>query len=156
MGDIISFVEKAHQEIDLKETEKLEEKLRKNKFDFDDFLNQIKQIKKMGSVNSLISMIPGANKAMKNAEVDEKVFVRIEAIILSMTKNERGNPNILNGLRRRRIAEGSGTSIQEVNRLLKQFEDMRKMMKGFSSGKMKNLLKGMKMPPGMMNGMKFN
>lgn len=156
MGDIVSFVEKAHQEIDLKETEKLEEKLRKNKFDFDDFLNQIKQIKKMGSVNSLLSMIPGANKAMKNAEIDEKVFVRIEAIILSMTKNERGNPNILNGMRRRRIADGSGTSIQEVNKLLKQFEEMRKMMKGFSSGKMRNLLKGMKVPPGMMNGMKFN
>ncbi|MCU0373455.1 MAG: signal recognition particle protein [Ignavibacteria bacterium] len=156
MGDIVSFVEKAHQEIDVKESEKLEEKLRKNKFDFNDFLNQIKQIKKMGSINSLISMIPGANKAMKNSEVDEKVFVRIEAIILSMTKKERENPNVLNGMRRRRIAEGSGTSIQEVNRLLKQFDDMKKMMKGFSSGKMKNLLKGMKLPPGMPNDLKFN
>jgi len=156
MGDIVSFVEKAHQEIDVKESEKLEEKLRKNKFDFNDFLNQIKQIKKMGSINSLISMIPGANKAMKNSEVDEKVFVRIEAIILSMTKIERENPNILNGMRRRRIAEGSGTSIQEVNRLLKQFDEMRKMMKGFSSGKMKNLLKGMKLPPGMPGDLKFN
>lgn len=156
MGDIVSFVEKAHQEIDVKESEKLEDKLRKNKFDFNDFLNQIKQIKKMGSINSLISMIPGANKAMKNSEVDEKVFVRIEAIILSMTKKERENPNVLNGMRRRRIAEGSGTSIQEVNRLLKQFDDMKKMMKGFSSGKMKNLLKGMKLPPGMPNGLKFN
>jgi signal recognition particle subunit SRP54 len=156
MGDIVSFVEKAHQEIDIKESEKLEDKLRKNKFDFNDFLNQIKQIKKMGSINSLLSMIPGASKAMKNSEVDEKVFVRIEAIILSMTNKERDNPNILNGMRRRRIAEGSGTSIQEVNRLLKQFDDMKKMMKGFSSGKMKSLLKGMKLPPGMPNDLKFN
>jgi len=154
MGDIVSFVEKAQQEIDLGESAKLEEKLRKNKFDYNDFLAQIKQVKKMGSVQSLVSMIPGVNKALKDKEVDEKVFVKIEAIILSMTLKERENPHILNGMRRRRIADGSGSSIQEVNRLIKQFEEMKKMMKGFTSGKMKNLLKGMKLPPGMMNELK--
>ncbi|HWQ82075.1 MAG TPA: signal recognition particle protein [Ignavibacteria bacterium] len=155
MGDIVSFVEKAQQEIDLSESAKLEEKLRKNKFDFNDFLNQIKQVKKMGSIQNLVSMIPGASKALKDKEVDEKAFVRIEAIILSMTARERENPNVLNGMRRRRIADGSGTSIQEVNRLIKQFEDMKKMMKNFSTGKMKNLLKGMKLPPGVMNDFKL-
>jgi signal recognition particle subunit SRP54 len=155
MGDIVSFVEKAQQELDLTESSKLEEKLRRNKFDFNDFLSQIKQVKKMGSIQNLVSMIPGAAKALKDKEVDEKAFVRIEAIILSMTAVERETPNVLNGMRRRRIADGSGTSIQEVNRLIKQFEDMKKMMKGFSSGKMKNLLKGMKLPPGVMNDFKI-
>lgn len=154
MGDIVSFVEKAQQEIDLGESAKLEEKLRRNKFDYNDFLAQIKQVKKMGSVQNLVSMIPGVNKALKDKEVDEKVFIKIEAIILSMTLKERENPHILNGMRRRRIADGSGSSIQEVNRLIKQFEEMKKMMKGFTSGKMKNLLKGMKLPPGMMNELK--
>ncbi|MEI7485288.1 MAG: signal recognition particle protein [Ignavibacteriota bacterium] len=153
MGDIISFVEKAQQEIDLTESAKLEEKLRKNKFDFNDFLSQIKQVKKMGSIGGLISMIPGASKALKDKEIDEKVFNKIEAVILSMTYEERENPNVLNGTRRRRIADGSGSSIQEVNRLIKQFDDMRKMMKGFSSGKMKNMLKGMKLPPDIMKSM---
>ncbi|MCX6158396.1 MAG: signal recognition particle protein [Ignavibacteriae bacterium] len=153
MGDIISFVEKAQQEIDLTESAKLEEKLRKNKFDFNDFLSQIKQVKKMGSIGGLISMIPGASKALKDKEIDEKVFNKIESVILSMTYEERENPNVLNGTRRRRIADGSGSSIQEVNRLIKQFDDMRKMMKGFSSGKMKNMLKGMKLPPDVMKSM---
>lgn len=156
MGDIVSFVEKAHQEIDISESAKLEEKLRRNKFDFNDFLSQIKQVKKMGSIGGLISMIPGANKALKDKEIDEKVFHRIEAIILSMTLKERENPQILNGMRRRRIANGSGSSIQEVNRLIKQFEDMKKMMRNFSGGKMKNLLKGMKLPPDMMNKLNIN
>ena len=156
MGDIVSFVEKAHQEIDLSESAKLEEKLRKNKFDFNDFLSQIKQVKKMGSIGGLISMIPGASKALKDKEIDEKIFHRIEAIILSMTFKERENPQILNGMRRRRIANGSGSTIQEVNRLIKQFEDMKKMMKNFSGGKMKNLMKGMKISPEMMNKMNIN
>lgn len=156
MGDIVSFVEKAHQEIDISESAKLEEKLRRNKFDFNDFLSQIKQVKKMGSIGGLISMIPGASKALKDKEIDEKVFHKIEAIILSMTFKERENPQILNGMRRRRIANGSGSTIQEVNRLIKQFEDMKKMMKSFSGGKMKNLLKGMKLPPDVMNKLNVN
>lgn len=153
-GDIISFVEKAQSEFDMSETAKLEEKLRKNKFDFDDFLSQIKQVKKMGSISSLVSMLPGASAALKGKEIDEKIFVRLEAIILSMTKKERANPDILNGTRRRRIADGSGTSIQEVNKLIKQFDDMRKMMRGFNKGKMRNLMKNLNLNPGMMNQFK--
>jgi len=154
MGDIVSFVEKAQTEFDMSETAKLEEKLRKNKFDFDDFLSQIKQVKKMGSISSLVSMLPGASAALKGREIDEKIFVRLEAIILSMTKKERANPDILNGTRRRRIADGSGTSIQEVNKLIKQFDDMRKMMRGFNKGKMRNLMKNLNLNPGMMNQFK--
>lgn len=154
MGDIVSFVEKAQTEFDLSETSKLEEKFRKNKFDFDDFLSQIKQVKKMGSISSLISMLPGASNALKGKEIDEKIFVRLEAIILSMTKKERANPDILNGTRRRRIADGSGTSIQDVNKLIKQFDDMRKMMKGFNKGKLKHLMKNMNLPSGLMGQFK--
>ncbi|TRZ65841.1 signal recognition particle protein [bacterium] len=150
-GDIISFVEKAHEEFDIAESSKLEEKLRKNKFDFNDFLAQISQVKKMGSLSSILSMIPGASNALKGKEVDEKVFTRVEAIILSMTKTERENPDIINGTRRRRIANGSGTSIQEVNRIIKQFDDMRKMMRGFNKGKMRNMMKNMKLPSNLMN-----
>lgn len=131
-GDVISLVEKAQQNFDDLETEKLEEKLRKNKFDFDDFLKQIKVIKKMGSLSSLLGMIPGLNAQIKNAQIDDKALVRVEAIINSMTRSERGNPKILNGSRRKRIARGSGTSVQDVNRLLKQFGDMKKMMSRFS------------------------
>ncbi len=131
-GDVISLVEKAQQSFDDNEAEHLEEKLRKNQFDFDDFLKQIKVIKKMGSLSSLIGMIPGLNTQIKNTPVDDKALVRVEAIINSMTYSERGNPKILNGSRRKRIARGSGTSIQDVNKLLKQFEEMKKMMKRFS------------------------
>lgn len=152
-GDIISFVEKAQQEFDLKESEKLEDKLKKNKFDFEDFLAQIRQIKKMGSLNSLLSMIPGVGNAMKGKEIDEKIFLRTEAIILSMTKKERENPNILNGMRRRRIANGSGTTIQEVNRIIKQFDEMQKMIRGFNKGKMKNMMKNMNIPNNFLNQM---
>lgn len=127
-GDVISLVEKAQQHFDEKEAERLEEKLRKNKFDFDDFLSQIKMIKKMGSLSSLLGMIPGLNKAIKNQDVDENALVRVEAMINSMTKAERKNPKILNGSRRKRISKGSGTSIQDVNRLIKQFAEMQKMM----------------------------
>ena len=148
-GDIVSLVEKAQGEFDEVEAQKLEEKLKKNKFDFNDFLAQIKQIKKMGSVSSLASMIPGVGNALKGKEVDEKVFTRVEAVILSMTEQEREKPNLLNGSRRRRIANGSGNSIQEVNRIIKQFTDMQKMMKKFSGGKMKNLMRQMNIPGGL-------
>jgi signal recognition particle subunit SRP54 len=131
-GDVISLVEKAQQSFDDKEAERLEEKFRKNQFDFDDFLKQIKVIKKMGSLSSLLGMIPGVSAQIKNAQIDDKALVKVEAIINSMTVKERGNPKILNGSRRKRIARGSGTSIQDVNKLLKQFEEMKKMMKNFS------------------------
>jgi signal recognition particle subunit SRP54 len=153
-GDIISLVEKAQVEFDTDEAQKLEEKLKKNRFDFNDFLSQIKQIKKMGSVSSLAAMIPGVGNALKGKEIDEKVFTRVEAVILSMTMDEREKPNLLNGSRRRRIADGSGNSIQEVNRIIKQFNDMQKMMKKFNSGKMKNMLKQMNMPGNFANQFK--
>ena len=145
-GDVISLVEKAQASFDDFETEKLEEKLRKNKFDFDDFLKQIKVIKKMGSLSSLLGMIPGLSSQMKNAPVDDKALVKVEAIINSMTKEERGTPKVLNGNRRKRIARGSGTSIQDVNRLVKQFGEMQRMMSNFSK-------KGM---PSSMRNFKFN
>jgi len=131
-GDVISLVEKAQQSFDDNEAEQLQEKLKKNQFDFDDFLKQIKVIKKMGSLSSLLGMIPGLSSQIKNSQVDDKALVRVEAIINSMTFFERGNPKILNGSRRKRIARGSGTSVQDVNRLLKQFDEMKRMMKNFS------------------------
>lgn len=139
-GDVISLVEKAQAHFDELEADKLEEKLRKNKFDFEDFLKQIKLIKKMGSLSSLIGMIPGINPAIKNANVDEKAFVRIEAIINSMTPEERRTPKVLNGNRRKRIARGSGTSIQDVNKLIKQFGEMQKMMSRFAQKGFQNAL----------------
>jgi signal recognition particle subunit SRP54 len=131
-GDVISLVEKAQQSFDEIEAEKLEEKFRKNKFDFDDFLKQIKAIKKMGSLSSLLGMIPGLGAQIKNAKIDDNALVRVEAIINSMTLQERSTPKVLNGSRRKRIAKGSGTSIQDVNRLVKQFGEMQKMMSRFS------------------------
>lgn len=132
-GDVISLVEKAQMQIDEKEAEDLEKKFLSNKFDFDDFLKQIKMIKKMGSLKSLLAMIPGVNSAVKNAEIDDKQIVKVESIIQSMTKHERTNPKVLNGSRRKRIARGSGNTIQDVNRLIKQFEEMQRMVKMFSS-----------------------
>lgn len=129
MGDIVSLVEKAQQQFDEKEARALEEKIRKNKFNFNDFLKQIEQIKKMGNIKDLASMIPGVGKAIKDIDIDDNAFKSIEAIIHSMTEQERINPEIINGSRRQRIAKGSGTSMQEVNRLLKQFETTRSMMK---------------------------
>ena len=131
-GDVISLVEKAQQSFDDNEAERLEEKLRKNQFDFDDFLKQIKAIKNMGSLSSLLGMIPGISSQMKNARIDDNAFVKVEAVINSMTNQERQNPKILNGNRRKRIARGSGTSIQDVNKLIKQFNEMKKMMSRFS------------------------
>lgn len=128
-GDVVSLVEKAQEVFDEKDSARLEEKLQKNKFDFEDFRDQIKMIKKMGSLSSIMAMVPGLNPAMmKDAKIDDKALVRIEAIIGSMTKEERKTPKVLNGSRRKRIAIGSGTSIQEVNRLIKQFQEMQTMI----------------------------
>jgi signal recognition particle subunit SRP54 len=132
MGDIVTLVERAQEQYDAEEAKKLQKKIAKNQFDFDDFFNQIQQIKKMGNIKELASMIPGMGKVMKDIDIDDNAFKSIEAIINSMTPKERKNPEILNGSRRKRIAEGSGTSIQEVNRLIKQFEDAKKAMKMFS------------------------
>ena len=142
MGDILELANRAMEVYDQKEAEKLAEKLKKNKFDFEDFMNQIQQIKKMGNLKDLASMIPGVGKAIKDIDIDDNAFKGIEAIINSMTPYERHNPDIIKGSRRQRIAKGSGTSLQDVNRLLKQFEDTRKMMQMASN--MKNPMKMMK------------
>lgn len=155
MGDIVSFVEKAQGEFDLSQSSKLEEKLRKNKFDYNDFLSYLNQIKKMGSLSGLVSLIPGAGKMLKNQEIDDKVLVKIESVIQSMTNKERENPHIINGMRRRRIADGSGNTIQHVNRVIKQFEDMQKMIKQFSRDQGRGLMKRMKIPAGMMKDFKI-
>lgn len=135
MGDIVSLVEKAQEQFDAEEAKKLQKKLSKNQFNFNDFLKQIQQIKKMGNIKDLASMIPGVGKAIKDIDIDDNAFKGIEAIIQSMTAKERSNPDIINSSRRQRIARGSGTSIQEINRLLKQFEQTRKMMKAASAFK---------------------
>jgi len=135
MGDIVSLVEKAQEQYDQEEARKLQKKIAKNQFDFDDFKSQIQQIKKMGNIKDLASMIPGMGKAMKDLDVDDDAFKGLEAIINSMTPVERSNPALLNGSRRKRIADGSGTTVQEVNRLVKQFDETRKMMKMMTSGK---------------------
>jgi signal recognition particle subunit SRP54 len=133
-GDIISLVEKAQEQYNPDDAEELEKRLRENKFDFEDFLKQIKMIKKMGSLKSILGMIPGLGSQIKNADIDDGQLVKVEAIIQSMTKQERKSPKILNGNRRKRIARGSGTSIQDVNRLIKQFQDMQKVMKMLNAG----------------------
>ena len=135
MGDIVSLVEKAQEQFDEKEARRLQKKIAKNKFDFNDFYGQIQQIKKMGNVKDLISMIPGANKVMKDVEINNDSFKGVEAMILSMTPYERANPGVLGQSRRDRIARGSGTTLQEVNRLLKQFDQMRKMMHSLQTAK---------------------
>jgi len=149
MGDIVSLVEKAQEQFDTEEARKLQKKLAKNQFNFDDFLSQLQQIKKMGNIKDLMGMIPGMGKAIKDIDMDDDAFKGIEAIIHSMTPAERGEPAILNSSRRKRIASGSGTTIQDVNRLIKQFEEMRKMMRMVSTGgasKMMNMMRGR---PGM-------
>lgn len=135
MGDIVSLVEKAQEQFDAEEARKLQKKIARDQFDFNDFISQIQQIKKMGNVKDLMSMIPGVGKAVKNLDIDDNAFRGIEAIIRSMTPRERANPGILNGSRRKRIAMGSGTTVQEVNRLLKQFDETRRMMKMMTSNK---------------------
>lgn len=148
MGDIVSLVEKAQEQYDQEEARKLSKKIAKNQFDFDDFLSQIAQIKKMGNLKDLAGMIPGMGKMMKNIDVDDDAFKGIEAIIKSMTPQERVEPKIINGSRRKRIARGSGTDIQEVNRLIKQFDETKKMMKMMKNGK------GMAGLMGRMGGMR--
>ncbi len=148
MGDVVSLVERAQMQFDEEEAKKLEKKIRKNKFDFDDFMSQIQQIKKMGNIKDLASMIPGVGKAIKDVDIDDNAFKGIEAIIQSMTPKERQNPDIINQSRKLRIARGSGTKIEDVNRLLKQFDQTRKMMKmvsGMGSSRMAQMAAAMKM-----------
>ncbi|MBK9399513.1 MAG: signal recognition particle protein [Bacteroidetes bacterium] len=143
MGDIVSLVERAQEQFDAKEAAELQKKIAKNQFNLNDFLGQLQQIKKMGNIKDLMGMIPGMGKAMKDVDIDNDSFKHIEAIIQSMTNEERERPDLLNGARRKRIASGSGTTIQEVNKLLKQFEDMRKMMKMFTSGNAQKMMRNM-------------
>ena len=153
MGDVVSLVERAQEQFDEEEAKKLQKKIMKNKFDFNDFYNQIQQIKKMGNLKDLAGMIPGVGKAIKDVDIDDNAFKSIEAIIQSMTPKERTNPEILNTSRRQRIAKGSGTNIQEVNRLIKQFDQTRKMMKMVTGAGMKNMMGAMKGMKGGMPGM---
>jgi signal recognition particle subunit SRP54 len=140
MGDVMTLIEKAEREIDEDQAAEMERKLRKNEFTFEDFLDQMKMMRKMGSMSSILGMIPGVDKkALKNVNVNDKDLDQVQAIVLSMTPHERRNPKIINGKRRKRIAEGSGTSIQQVNRLIKQFAEMKKMMKKMQGGKMPNI-----------------
>jgi signal recognition particle subunit SRP54 len=132
MGDIVSFVEKAQEHYDEEQAAKLQKKIRKDQFDFNDFLSQLNQIRKMGNMKDLLAMIPGMGKAIKDIDIDDNAFKKIEAIILSMTPEERANPEVLNGSRRARLAKGSGNNIQEVNQFIKQFDEMKKMMKSMS------------------------
>ncbi len=145
MGDVVSLVERAQEQFDEEEAKKLQRKLARNQFDFNDFLTQIEQIKKMGNIKDLMGMIPGVGKAIKDMDIDDNAFKSVEAIIRSMTPKERANPDIINASRRDRIARGSGTNIQEVNRLMKQFEQIRKVMKNMAGGKMGNLMSRFKM-----------
>ena len=149
MGDVVSLVERAQEQFDEEEAKRLQKKIQKNKFDFNDFYSQIQQIKKMGNLKDLAAMIPGVGKAIRDVDIDDNAFKGIEAIIQSMTPKERTNPEVLNNSRRQRIAKGSGTNIQEVNRLIKQFEQTRKMMKMVTGNQMASMMsrmKGMKMP----------
>lgn len=147
MGDITSFVEKAQEQFDEKEAKRIEKKIKKNKFDFNDFVGQLNQIRKMGDIKSLMNMIPGMSKMTKNLDIDDKAFNKVEAIIQSMTPDERANPEVLNMSRKRRIAMGCGHNIHEINQFIKQFDQMRKMMHKMSTGKgMGNMMGGM---PGM-------
>jgi signal recognition particle subunit SRP54 len=152
MGDIVSLVERAQQQFDDEEARKLEKKIRKNKFDFDDFMGQIQQIKKMGNIKDLAAMIPGVGKVIKDIDIDDDAFKGVEAIINSMTPKERANPDIINQSRRLRIAKGSGSKLEDVNRLMKQFDQTRKVMKmmtGMNSSKMAQMAAAMKMRGGM-------
>jgi signal recognition particle subunit SRP54 len=154
MGDVVSLVERAQEQFDEKEARKLQKKIMKNKFDFDDFYNQIQQIKKMGNLKDLAGMIPGVGKAIRDVDIDDDAFKGIEAIIQSMTPKERTNPQLLNQSRKMRIAKGSGTKIEEVNRLIKQFNQTKKMMKMVTGSNMKNMMGmmgRMKNMPGMPN-----
>lgn len=152
MGDVVTLVEKAQAQFDEAQAQKLQKKIRKNSFDFEDFLEQVQQIKKMGNVKDLLAMVPGMGKAMRDVDIDDDAFKHIEAIIHSMTPSERQNPDSLNGSRKTRIAKGSGTSVQEVNQLIKQFGEMKKMMKMMSGGGGKRRGLGSMMSRGAMGG----
>ena len=143
MGDVVSLVERAQEQFDIEESRRLQKKIAKNQFNFNDFLKQIKQIKKMGNIKDLMGMIPGMGKMLRDVDIDDDAFKGIEAIIYSMTEEERENPKIINGSRRKRIAAGSGSTIQDVNRLIKQFEDTRKMMKMMSGAGGRNAMRMM-------------
>jgi len=143
MGDVVSLVERAQEQFDEEKARKLQKKIAKNQFDFNDFVEQIGQIKKMGNVKDLMGMIPGMGKAMKGIEIEDDAFKHVEAMIGSMTLEERSTPSILNGSRRQRVAMGSGRSISDVNQLIKQFNDMGKVMKMMQGGGMKNMMKAM-------------
>lgn len=149
MGDVISLVERAQEQYDEEEARKIQKKIAKNQFGFDDFLNQIQQIKKMGSMKDLVGMIPGVGKALKDVEIEDDAFKHIEAMIHSMTPDERARPSVLNAQRKQRIAKGSGTTIQQVNQLLKQFDQMSKMMKMMQGAKGKNMMRMMSQMKGM-------
>ena len=149
MGDVVSLVERAQEQFDEEEAKRLEKKIRKNQFDFNDFMGQIQQIKKMGNIKDLAAMIPGVGKQIKDLDIDDNAFKGIEAIIRSMTPYERSHPEVLNQSRRMRIAKGSGTNIQEVNRIIKNFEQMRKMMKMVTGGGMGGMMRGMRGMRGM-------
>ena len=145
MGDMLSFIEKAQESFDAQKAKELEEKIRSRQFTFDDFLDQLQQVQQMGSLSQILEMIPGmGGKQLKNLDIDDKELVYVKAIIQSMTREERQNPSIINGSRRKRIAAGSGTSVQQVNKLLKQFEQTRKMMKQFTDME-KSVKKGRKL-----------
>jgi len=150
MGDVVSLVERAQEQYDEEEARRLQKKIAKNKFDFNDFYGQIQQIKKMGNLKDLAAMIPGVGKQLKDVDIDDNAFKNIEAIIQSMTPKERTNPELLNQSRRMRIAKGSGTNIQEVNRLIKQFDQTRKMMKMVTGAGMRNMMGAMKNMKGGM------
>ena len=143
MGDVVSLVEKAQEQYDAEKARRLQKRIAKNEFDFNDFIEQIGQVKKMGNVKDLMGMIPGMGKAMKGVEIEDDAFKHVEAIVSSMTNEERSNPSILNGSRRQRVARGSGRSVNEVNQLIKQFNDMGKLMKMMQGGGMKNMMKMM-------------
>ena len=154
MGDVVSLVEKVQEQFDEKEAAKMEQKILKNRFTFNDFLKQIKQIKKMGNLKDLLGMMPGVGKMIKNVDIDDDAFKVVETIIYSMTQEERNNPKLINSSRVNRIAKGSGTSVQEVNKLIKQFNQMGKMMKMLKGGGLDNLMKGMGQNPGQMPNFK--
>ena len=143
MGDVVSLVEKAQEQFDADKARKLQKRIAKNEFDFNDFVEQIGQVKKMGNMKDLMGMIPGMGKAMKGVEIEDDAFKHVEAMISSMTQQERSNPSLLNGSRRQRIARGSGRSVNDVNQLIKQFNDMGKVMKMMQGGGMKNMMKMM-------------
>ena len=157
MGDMLSFIEKVENELDERKAEETAKRLQENKFDMNDLLEQFRQIKKMGSVKSLLSMMPGMERQLRDVDIDERQFLRVEAIITSMTKKERAKPDILNASRRKRIAAGSGTSVEDVNRLIKQYEQMKKMFKQFSGKNGKKAMRRMGMPnmPNMPGGFGF-